>query len=200
MTETPQRQPHARTPGAGWVEVICGSMFSGKTEELIRRLRRATIARQKVQVFKPRIDDRYHFGDVVAHDGESFPGVPVDAPAEILALVGEDTAVVGIDEVQFFDASIVGVVEDLAARGVRVVCAGLDQDYAGQPFDPVPQLLAVAEVITKVLAVCTVCGAPANRTQRLTDVTGRIAVGGGHDYEARCRRCHVMPAVRPMPA
>jgi len=199
VTETPQRQPHVPAPGSGWIEVVCGSMFSGKTEELIRRLRRATIARQKVQVFKPRIDDRYHFGDVVAHDGESFPGVPVDAPAEILGLVAVDTAVVGIDEVQFFDPSIVGVVEQLAARGVRVVCAGLDQDYAGQPFEPVPQLMAVAEVVTKVLAVCTVCGAPANRTQRLVDATGRIAVGGAHEYEARCRRCHVMPSVRPLP-
>jgi thymidine kinase len=174
-------------------------MFSGKTEELIRRLRRASIARQKVQVFKPRIDDRYHFGDVVAHDGESFPGTPIDAPAEMLALVAEDTAVVGIDEVQFFDPSVVDVVEQLAARGVRVICAGLDQDFAGQPFDPVPQLMAVAEVVTKALAVCMVCGAPANRTQRLTVVTGRIAVGGAQEYEARCRRCHVMPAVKPLP-
>lgn len=193
MTETPQRAPHVPAPGSGWVEVICGSMFSGKTEELIRRLRRATIARQRVQVFKPRLDDRYDATSVVSHDAMSLDGTAIDYPTTILDTLHPETAVVGIDEVQFFDDSLVEVVNALADRGVRVICAGLDQDFHGRPFDPVPQLMAVAEVVTKTLAVCVVCGAPANRTQRLTDAAGLVVVGGSGAYEARCRRCHVTP-------
>lgn len=177
-------------PGTGWVEVICGSMFSGKTEELIRRIRRAAIARQKVQVFKPRIDDRYDAQAVVSHSDLRVEGIPVDTAQDILEGVHPDTAVVGIDEVQFFDLHLIEVVNILADRGIRVVCAGLDQDYQGRPFEPMPQLLAVAEVITKALAVCMVCGAPANRSQRLSASESRVIIGAHDTYEARCRRCH----------
>lgn len=185
--------PHHPHPGAGWVEVICGSMFSGKTEELIRRLRRATLARQKVQVFKPRLDDRYDAADVVSHDDLRVGGVPVEHARDILRLVVDGTAVVGIDEVQFFDEQLVYVVNELADRGVRVICAGLDQDAFGRPFSPVPQLLAVAERVEKLMAVCVVCGAPANRSQRTAYIADRISVGGAEAYEARCRRCHIVP-------
>lgn len=185
--------------GSGWIEVICGSMFSGKTEELIRRVRRAVIARQKVQVFKPRIDDRYDAAAVVSHSDLRVNGVPVEAAPEILDLIEPDTAVVGIDEVQFFDLRLVEVVNLLADRGLRVICAGLDQDYLGRPFEPMPQLLAVAEYITKALAVCMVCGAPANRSQRLSASESRVVVGAHDSYEARCRRCH-LPAAAAAPA
>jgi thymidine kinase len=185
-------------PGTGWVEVVCGSMFSGKTEELIRRIRRAAIARQKVQVFKPRIDDRYDAEAVVSHSDLRVHGIPVDSAQEILEGVESDTAVVGIDEVQFFDLHLVEVVNLLADRGVRVICAGLDQDYMGRPFEPMPQLLAIAEVITKTLAVCMVCGAPANRSQRLSASESRVVIGAHDTYEARCRRCHhAQPVAAP---
>ncbi|MFZ4736020.1 MAG: thymidine kinase [Bradymonadia bacterium] len=165
-------------------------MFSGKTEELIRRLRRAALARQRVQVFKPRTDDRYDKQAVVSHSEQRFDGIAVDAAPDILRLVAADTAVVGIDEAQFFENDLVEIVNALADRGLRVICAGLDQDYLGRPFEPMPQLLAVAEYITKTLAVCMVCGAPANRSQRLSASESRVVVGAHDTYEARCRRCH----------
>jgi thymidine kinase len=172
----------------GWIEVICGSMFSGKTEELIRRLTRATIARQKVQAFKPVIDVR--FGkDVVSHSGQRIPSIEVASAAGILAQLDPDTRVVGIDEAQFLGAELVAVVEEIAASGRRVIVAGLDQDYRGLPFEPVPQLLAIAESVTKTMAVCVVCGNPANKTQRLVDAQARVLVGAAEVYEARCRRC-----------
>ncbi len=174
----------------GWIEVICGSMFSGKTEELIRRIKRAVYGKQKVQVFKPKIDKRYDEVAVVSHSQLKLVGVPIEDPREILHLLKPDTEVVGIDEVQFLGPDVVAVAEELARRGVRVVCAGLDQDYQGKPFEPMPQLLAVAEYITKELAICVVCGNPANRTQRLIANEERVLVGAHDSYEARCRKCH----------
>ena len=180
--------PLPRT-GSGWIEVITGSMFSGKSEELIRRLRRVEIARQKVQIFKPRIDSRFQAGHIVSHSDMKLPSQLVDSAAQILEYVTEGTEVVGIDEGQFFDASLVEVVNTLAGRGIRVIVAGLDQDYRGVPFEPMPELLAVAEYVDKTLAICMQCGAPANRTQRLVASTDRVVVGGAKQYEARCRRC-----------
>ena len=176
-------------PGTGWVEVITGSMFSGKSEELIRRVRRAQIARQRVQIFKPRIDDRFATDQIVSHSDMKMPSLVVASAREILDLVEDRTEVVGIDEGQFFDTGIVQVINTLADRGVRVIVAGLDQDFTGRPFEPMPQILAVAEYVDKTLAICMQCGAPANRTQRLTGSTDRVVVGGSQDYEARCRRC-----------
>jgi thymidine kinase len=176
-------------PGTGWVEVVTGSMFSGKSEELIRRIRRAEIARQRVQIFKPRVDDRYATDEIVSHSDMKMPSLVVASAREILDQVDDRTEVVGIDEGQFFDAGIVQVVNTLADRGVRVIVAGLDQDFTGRPFEPMPQILAVAEYVDKILAICMQCGAPANRTQRLTGSTDRVVVGGAQDYEARCRRC-----------
>jgi thymidine kinase len=181
----PITPPHA----VGSVEVITGSMFSGKSEELIRRIRRAQIARQKVQIFKPRVDTRYQADHIVSHSDMRLPSQVVSSAAEILGLVAEDTQVVGIDEGQFFDPSLVQVVNTLADRGVRVIVAGLDQDYTGRPFEPMPQLLAIAEYVHKALAICMRCGAPANRTQRLVAATDRVVVGGADEYEARCRAC-----------
>jgi thymidine kinase len=172
----------------GWIEVVCGSMFSGKTEELIRRLRRAQIARQSVAIFKPVIDNRYSREHIVSHSGVSLPSINVQRASEILDHV-EGIEVVGIDEAQFFDAEIVDVCEKLANDGKRVIAAGLDQDYLGKPFEPMPQLLAIAEYITKTLAICVVCGNPANRTQRVTQSDERVLVGAADAYEARCRRC-----------
>lgn len=174
----------------GWIEVICGSMFSGKTEELIRRVKRAVYAQQKVQVFKPRIDVRYDEVAVVSHSQLKVFSTPIDRAEEILQALRPDTEVVGIDEVQFLGPDVVAVCEALAARGVRVICAGLDQDYQGKPFEPMPHLLAVAEYITKELAICLVCGNPANRTQRIAARDERVVVGAGDAYEARCRKCH----------
>jgi thymidine kinase len=176
-------------PGTGWVEVITGSMFSGKSEELIRRVRRAQIARQRVQIFKPRVDDRYAVDQIVSHSDMKMPSVVAASSREILEQVEDRTEVVGIDEGQFFDAGIVQVINTLADRGLRVIVAGLDQDFTGRPFEPMPQILAVAEYVDKTLAICMQCGAPANRTQRLTGSTDRVVVGGAADYEARCRRC-----------
>lgn len=172
----------------GWIEVVCGSMFSGKTEELIRRLRRAQIAKQRVAIFKPAIDTRYAEDRIVSHSGVSLPSVTVSTAAEIFGKAG-DVEVVGIDEAQFFDLDLVRVCEALADRGHRVIVAGLDQDYLAQPFEPMPQLLAIAEYITKTLAICMVCGNPANRTQRVTKRSERVLVGAGDSYEARCRNC-----------
>lgn len=178
-----------RRDDTGCIEVICGSMFSGKSEELIRRLRRAKIAKQNVIAFKPRIDDRYDGADIVSHDDRRIESIMVDDASEILPLVSPDVQVVGIDEGQFLGDQLPGVCETLANRGVRVIVAGLDQDYLGRPFEPMPALLAVAEYITKTLAVCMRCGRPANRTQRITPSTERVVVGASEVYEARCRHC-----------
>jgi len=174
----------------GGIEVICGSMFSGKSEELIRRLRRATIARQKVQAFKPGIDDRYIADDIVSHDERRIECHQIKQASDIFDLIEKDTKVVGIDEAQFFGEDLVELCERLAESGRRVIVAGLDQDYRGKPFEPIPQLLALAENITKTMAVCMVCGAPANKTQRLIESDERIVVGAGEAYEPRCRKCY----------
>jgi thymidine kinase len=185
--------PPDRAAGTGWIEVIAGSMFSGKSEELIRRLRRAEIACQKVQVFKPAIDDRYSSVDVVSHNAQRLACERVSRASDILSLVSSDTQVVGIDEAQFLDMDLVGVCELLANAGVRVVVAGLDQDYRGRPFEPVPQLLAVAEYITKTRAICVRCGQAALRSQRLGESTERVVVGAAESYEPRCRACYRDP-------
>ena len=178
-----------RHNGAGWIEVIVGSMFSGKSEELIRRLRRTQIARQKVQVFKPVIDNRFSIEQIASHSGMTHVSKPVMTAKEILAQIEDETQVVGIDEGQFFDMEIISAVNELANRGKRVIVAGLDQDYTGKPFEPMPQLLAIAEYITKTLAICMVCGSPANHTQRLVASSERVLVGAQGTYEARCRHC-----------
>ena len=187
--------PKLMPEGAGWIEVITGCMFSGKTEELIRRLVRARIARQRVVVFKPAIDTRYAVEDVVTHGGVRVPCIPVEKAADIEARVG-DAEVIGIDEAQFFDSTLVGVANRLADGGRRVLVAGLDQDFRGEPFEPIPQLLAVAEYITKNLAVCMVCGGPADRSQRLVARDVRVVLGAGETYEARCR-AHWHPDALP---
>ena len=182
---------------AGWIEVICGSMFSGKTEELIRRLRRARIARQRVEIFKPALDVRYGTDAVVSHDETAIPSQVVHAPEQIL-LLAADADVVGVDEAQFFGESLVDVCQRLARDGKRVVVAGLDQDYLGEPFEPVPQLMAVAEHVTKLHAICVVCGAPANHSQRIVAGGNRVLVGEKEAYEPRCRR-HFDPSGAPPP-
>jgi thymidine kinase len=187
---------HPARPGSGWVEVVTGSMFSGKSEELIRRVRRAQIARQRVQLFKPRVDDRYAEDEIVSHSDMKMPSQTVSTAREILDLLDDRTEVVAVDEAQFFDTSLVGVVDGLANRGLRVIVAGLDQDYTGRPFDPMPQLLAVAEYVDKMLAICMRCGAPANRSQRLVESRDVVVVGGSKQYEARCRRCFQVGDVR----
>jgi thymidine kinase len=173
----------------GWIEVVVGSMFSGKSEELIRRLRRAQIARQKVQIFKPALDTRYAADHIVSHSEMRIPSTAVESARELLEQVEADTEVVGIDEGQFFDLELPAVCNVLADRGKRVIVAGLDQDYLGKPFEPMPQLLAIAEYITKTLAICMVCGNPANHTQRLVASDDRVLLGTQGTYEARCRRC-----------
>jgi len=173
----------------GWIEVIAGSMFSGKSEELIRRLRRAQIAKQKVQIFKPTIDNRYSQDQIVSHSDMKIPSEPVGTSAELVARVDADTEVVGVDEGQFFDHDLPAACIRLANSGKRVIVAGLDQDYLGKPFEPMPQLLAIAEYITKTLAICMVCGGPANHTQRLVASQERVLVGASGTYEARCRHC-----------
>lgn len=186
-------------PEQGFIEVIVGPMFSGKSEELIRRIKRAQIAKQKVQVFKPAIDTRYSTDQVVSHDGSSIEAVPVAKASEILELLEEGTQVVAVDEIQFFDQSIVDVVRKIADIGKRVICAGLDMDFRGEPFGPTPDIMAIAESVDKLTAVCVKCGAPATRTQRL--VNGRpakyndpvILIGAHETYEARCRKCHEIP-------
>lgn len=178
----------------GSIEVVCGSMFSGKTEELLRRVKRAMIARQKVQVFKPIIDNRYSPDHVQSHDANRIPSRPVERARDILKYVDDNTRVVGIDEAQFFDDAIVDVSQKLAYRGVQVIIAGLDMDFRGQPFGAMPKLLAIAEDVTKLSAVCVICGNLASRTQRIAGPLGadasRIAVGAKEMYEARCRFCH----------
>jgi thymidine kinase len=194
MNEEPV--PHA-TNSTGWIEVIAGSMFSGKSEELIRRLRRAKIARQKVQVFKPVIDSRFSNNHIVSHSEMRHESSNVTNVADLLAKLEPDTEVVGIDEGQFFDNELVTVANDLARRGIRVIIAGLDQDYTGRPWEPMPQLLAIAEYITKTHAICMKCGQPANYSQRTFESEERVAVGAGGMYEARCRRCFVPHADTP---
>jgi len=202
MSEPAEIEVHSQTehPGAtraGWIEVIAGSMFSGKSEELIRRLRRAKIARQKVQVFKPQIDARFSDNHIVSHSEMRHESSNVHTSDEIRARVQPETEVVGIDEAQFFDNQLIDVVNELAARGVRVIVAGLDQDYTGKPWEPMPQLLAIAEYITKTHAICMRCGQPANYTQRTFESEERVAVGGAGMYEARCRQCFVPHADAP---
>ncbi len=186
----------------GWIEVICGSMFSGKTEELIRRLKRARYARQRVEIFKPGLDTRFaeQFGHdaVVSHDEQHIPSTAVHTAQQIQLLAG-GADVVGIDEAQFFGPDLVEVCERLAREGTRVIVAGLDQDYRGRPFDPVPQLMAVAEHVTKLHAVCVRCGAPANHSQRIVGSDARVQLGAGEAYEPRCRNCfepHTEPTAR----
>ena len=186
-------------PSSGWIEVVCGSMFSGKTEELIRRVRRAEIARQEVQVFKPAMDTRYAKRKVTSYNGIQAEAVPVESTARLRELIEPDTTVVALDEAQFFDDSVVALCDELANRGTRVIVAGLDMDFRGEPFGPMPALMARAERVSKLQAICVVCGGPASRTQRL--INGQpaayddpvILVGASEVYEARCRGCHVVP-------
>jgi thymidine kinase len=184
---------HDSPKNTGWIEVVVGCMFSGKTEELIRRMRRAQIAKQRVAIFKPVIDTRFSDDHIVSHSEAKLLSTTVRSSADVLRLAA-DAQVVGIDEGQFFDMGIVEVAETLANRGKRVIIAGLDQDYRGKPFEPMPQLLAIAEYITKTLAICMVCGNPADRTQRTTTSHERVLVGAKEAYEARCRRCFVPPS------
>ncbi|MBF6613239.1 MAG: thymidine kinase [Chloroflexi bacterium] len=191
--------PHPKHYTGGWVELICGSMFSGKTEEVIRRVKRAQIAHQKVQVFKPRIDTRYSTGQVASHSGALYSATPVAHSSDIEPLIEPDTTVVAIDEAQFFDEGVVDLCRRLAHSGVRVIVAGLDLDFRGEPFGPVPRLMSEAEMVDKLQAICVVCGAPASRTQRLIDGQPAayndpiIMVGAQENYEARCRHCHDVP-------
>lgn len=182
-------EPFKHSVDSGWIEVICGSMFSGKTEELIRRLKRAQIANQRIEIFKPAIDTRYHETDVVSHDESRIRSTPVTASQNIL-LLAEDAEVIGIDEAQFFDAELPNVAEALAAKGVRVIVAGLDMDFQGQPFGPIPALLAKADYITKLHAICVACGSIANYSYRKTAEEAKLVLGEKDKYEPRCRRCY----------
>ena len=184
-------EPHFKGQRSGWIEVICGSMFSGKTEELIRRLKRAKIAGQKVEIFKPRLDTRYAEREVVSHDANSVLSFPVENSRRILEL-SEGVSVVGIDEAQFFDEELPYVCQQLALRGLRVIIAGLDMDFRGQPFGPIPNLLAVAEYITKVHAICQHCGNLATHSFRLSEDESTVVLGEKDRYEARCRTCYHM--------
>lgn len=185
----------------GFIEVITGPMFSGKSEELIRRIKRAKIAKQKVQVFKPAIDDRYSIDKVVSHNGDNINAINIARAAEILDFIEEDTEVVAIDEIQFFDYNIVEIAREIADSGKRVICAGLDMDFRGEPFGPTPDIMAIAESVDKIAAICVICGNPATRTQRL--INGEpakhddpiIMVGARETYEARCRKCHEVPRI-----
>ena len=187
------------TDSTGWIEVVTGSMFSGKTEELVRRIRRATIAKQHVQVFKPKLDHRYGTNKITYHAGANFTATPVDSSKEILALLNKETTIVAVDEAQFFDKELTEVCSKLASQGIRVIVAGLDQDFRGDPFGPMPIILALAEQVSKLHAICVVCGRDASRTQRMID--GRpayydeptVVVGGSESYEARCRTHHDVP-------
>lgn len=183
--------------GTGWIEVIAGSMFSGKSEELIRRLNRARIARQKVQVFKPGIDIRYSDEEIASHSGLKHLSIAVSNTEEMMSQVKDETEVVGIDEAQFFDEAIIDAVNLLAENGKRVIVAGLDQDYTGKPFFPMPQLLSVAEFITKTHAICVKCGSTANYSQRTVESEALVEVGASDKYEARCRKCFVPHADQP---
>ena len=184
-------EPHFKGQRSGWIEVICGSMFSGKTEELIRRLKRAKIANQKVEIFKPKVDTRYDDAAVVSHDANSILATPVANSSKILELV-EGVNVVGVDEVQFFDMEVTEVCQILALKGIRVIVAGLDMDYLGNPFGPMPNLLAVSEYITKVHAICQHCGNLATHSYRLAAAEGQVVLGEKDTYEPRCRTCYQM--------
>jgi thymidine kinase len=183
-------------PSGGWIEIICGSMFSGKTEELIRRLRRAKIAKQEIQVFKPTIDTRYADREVTSHNGMQIEALPVEDTAQLRGMIAPEATVIAIDEAQFFDDDVVPLCEELADKGLRVIVAGLDMDFRGEPFGPMPALMARAEQVTKLQAICVECGGPASRTQRLIDGEPAayddpvILVGASEVYEARCRGCH----------
>ena len=184
---------------SGWVELICGSMFSGKSEELIRRIKRATYGNLSVRVFKPAIDNRYHEESVVSHNGNSILARPVEKATDILDHITDDIDVIGIDEIQFLDEAIVSIVDQLADLGHRVIVAGLDTDFRGEPFGVMPELMAMSEMVTKLNAICPRCGSPASRTQRLIDDEPAsyddpiILVGASESYEPRCRHCHVVP-------
>ncbi len=185
--------------GTGWIEVICGSMFSGKSEELIRRVHRVQIARKKVQVFKPTVDSRFAVQYIYSHNGSKIEAINIGKPEELLIKLDPDTEVIAIDEAQFYSDDIISICQKLADQGKRVIIAGLDQDFRGEPFGPTPKLLAIAEYIDKLQAICMVCGNPASRTQRLvngepakySDPT--ILIGAKESYEARCRKCHIVP-------
>lgn len=182
----------------GWIEVICGSMFSGKSEELIRRVHRVQIARKKVQVFKPVIDNRFAVQYIYSHNGSKLEAVNISQPKEILEKLNSDTEVVAIDEAQFYCDDVISICQKLAEQGKRVIIAGLDQDFRGEPFGPMPKLLAIAEYIDKLQAICMVCGRPASRTQRLVNGNPAkysdpiILIGAKESYEARCRKCHIV--------
>ncbi|MEJ2196062.1 MAG: thymidine kinase [Ignavibacteriaceae bacterium] len=184
--------PHVMPKDTGWIEVITGCMFSGKTEELIRRLRRAQIAKQHVMIFKPKIDNRYSENSIVSHNDQFLPSIQIKDINDVLRL-SIDAQVIGIDEAQFFSNDIINVCNELADNDKRVIVVGLDQDYRGLPFEPMPHLLSIAEYITKSLAICVECGNPADRTQRKTNSSKRVIVGAADIYEARCRKCHYIP-------
>jgi thymidine kinase len=181
--------PYVANSNSGGIEVVCGPMFSGKTEELIRRVRRAQIARQKVQIFKPAIDDRYHETKVVSHSSQTVEATVVNDSVDILKKLFDTTRIVAIDEVQFFDENIIKIVRKLSRRGIRVICAGLDQDFQGNSFGPMPELLAISDHVHKIQAICTVCGSPASKTHRRAEVESdeQVLVGETDLYEARCR-------------
>lgn len=184
-------EPGFRGQRSGWIEVICGSMFSGKTEELIRRLKRAKIANQKVQIFKPKKDIRYHDNDVVSHDENSISSIPIEHSEDIYDYILDNT-VIGIDEAQFFDDKLTDVCQKMAIRGTRVIVAGLDMDFQGKPFGPIPNLLATAEYITKVHAICPHCGTLATHSYRLSEEKDTVVLGEKDKYEPRCRICYEM--------
>ncbi len=184
--------PHPVPHNTGWIEVVSGCMFSGKTEELIRRLRRAKFAKLKVKIFKPKIDDRFSKSEIVSHSEQALPSIMIEKSEEILSLV-KDADIIGVDEAQFFDENLPEVVLKLAELGKRVIVAGLDMDFRGEPFGPMPTLLAIAEYVTKPKAICVVCGSPATMTQRITDSKETVDVGATDKYEARCRKHHYIP-------
>lgn len=183
-------EPHSTRERKGWIEVICGSMFSGKTEELIRRLRRAEIAQRRINIFKPRMDVRYHETDIVSHNANNIASIPISHSSEMLLMV-DDVDVVAIDEAQFFDDGILEVAQVLASRGIRVIVAGLDMDYLGKPFGPMPLLLASAEYVTKLHAICVVCGDIASHSYRTVPDSQKLLLGETEAYQARCRMCFV---------
>lgn len=182
-------RPRRHTTDQGGLEIICGPMFSGKTEELIRRVRLALIAKQRIQIFKPAIDDRYEAEYITSHIEQKFLCTPIAEARQILEHLEDSTRVVGVDEAQFFGEDLAEIAEKVANRGLRVIVAGLDQDYLGKPFGPMPELLAIADDVLKLKAVCMVCGQEATKSQRLTRETSQVVVGAGEHYEARCRFC-----------